>query len=192
MVVGGIACLFLISMAFFCACEKEIVGSSEEETLQVAGLAKDQINWIKPTAEYAEKLDDLAKRGYTGGWIFPERGGYVGGFKTLGNYAYFPAGAIESRTYFTVEVVKEETEEVNTLFMEFLPSMNFLQPVTVTLSWAFLDITPSDIQNGNFEIYYSQDGETWYPIDHSTLTINYYFRTVSFNTDHFTRWGWGF
>ena len=187
--IGGIACLLLMSMVFVSTCEKELIGPSPE-TQNDVGLTRDQINWARPKAEYADKLDELAKRGYAGAWISPERGGFVGGFLTLGNYVYIPAGAVESRTYFTVDVIKETVGDVNTLMIEYLPGMNFLKPVTLTLSWDFLDISLSDIQSGNFDIYYSQDGELWYPVDHSIMTFNYYFKTVSFNTDHFSRWGW--
>lgn len=187
----GICCLVLMSVMLISTCDKQVTGPNEE-VIQMTRISKDQVNWISPTAEYAEKLDELAKSGHAGGWISPERGGYVGGMMTFGNYVSFPQGAVQSWTYFTVDAVKEEANNVKTLSYEFLPSMTFEQPVTVHLSWSFLDISYEDIQNGNFQIYYSQDDETWYPIDNSTLTINYSSRTVSFQTDHFTRYGWGF
>jgi len=184
-------CLVLVSLVLVSTCDKQVTGSNDD-VMPMTALTKNQINWISPTAEYAAKLDELAKTGHAGGWISPEKGGFVGGTTTFGNYVYFPEGAVQSWTYFTVDAVKEESDGVKTLSYEFLPSMTFEQPVTVCLSWSFLDISYEDIQNGNFQIYYSQDDENWYPIDKSTLAINYYAKTVSFQTDHFTRYGWGF
>ncbi len=187
----GICSLVLLSMMSLSTCEKQVAGPAED-VLQLTGVSKSEVNWVMLSAEYAGKIDELAKSGYAGGWVSPEYGGFVGGMQTFGNSVYFPAGAVQSRTYVTVDAVIEEVNGVRTISYEFLPSMTFSTPVTINLSWAFLDISYDDIVNGNYQIYYSQDDETWYPIDKSTVTVNYYWRTISFPTDHFTRYGWGF
>ncbi|MFH1213171.1 MAG: hypothetical protein V1681_03730 [Candidatus Neomarinimicrobiota bacterium] len=187
----GMCCLVLMSMVLVTTCEKQVTGAVEE-TNQVVGISKDQINWISPLPENAGKLDALAKSCHAGAWVSVNRGGFVGGYMTFGNSVSFPAGAILENTYFTLDAVKERIGDKNTLSFEFLPSMTFQKPVTITLSWDFLDISYSDIQNGNFQVYYSQDGETWYPVDQSSLTPDYHNQTVSFLSDHFTRYGWGF
>ncbi|MCK4715424.1 MAG: hypothetical protein KAT54_01325, partial [Candidatus Marinimicrobia bacterium] len=73
----------------------------------------------------------------------------------------------------------------------FLPSMTFEKDVKITLSWAFLDL--DDDEEFEFNIYFSDDGGyVWFPLEKTKLVIDYDKKTVTFKTDHFSRYGWGF
>ena len=72
--------------------------------------------------------------------------------------------------------------------MEFLPGTDFEAPVQITLSFEYLNL--SDQQIEDLYIYFSQDGNFWYPID--GFEINDENETISFWIDHFTVYAWEF
>ena len=121
--------------------------------------------------------------------ITPESGGIVGGNMTLNNTVEIPPYAIEEKTYVSVEVLCIDDKLQTGAGVEFLPGMEFEKVVSITLSWAFLDL--EDGEEFEFNIYFSDDGGTfWHSVD-SGLMIDYDAKTVTFNIDHFTRFGWG-
>lgn len=185
-----ISLVLVFSVAIFInGCSENSV-SNPNEPVESIGIHVDDIQWIPVKSEVMEKLKALAKTGMTGKMITPESGGIVGGNMTLDNKVEIPPYAIDEKTYFTVEVLCFEGKEQTATGVEFLPSMTFEKDVTVTLSWAFLDLDEDD-EDLEFNIYYSLDGgELWFPLDSETV-INYEDETVTFQTDHFTRYGWG-
>ncbi|MCK4689894.1 MAG: hypothetical protein KAT41_06335 [Candidatus Marinimicrobia bacterium] len=150
------------------------------------GIPADQINWISWKPEVKEQIDALAKSGLAGKMI-THSGGTVGGNITFGNTVEIPAGAVQSNTYITVEVLHVDGNEYGAE-VEFLPSMVFSSDVLVTLSWAYLDV--ENISDLN--VYYSEDGgETWFLVEDADIDIDYENKTLSVWVNHFTRYGWG-
>jgi len=113
-------------------------------------------------------------------------GGVVGGANTLNNKVEFPANAVEEDTYVTVKV---KYNKHGIFYVEFLPTGSFNEFVDVTLSWDYLDIDASSVEN--LTIYFSQDGgKYWFPIGTEPM-VNYETKTVTFKINHFTRYSWG-
>ena len=178
-----------LGLLLFIGCSKESVtgpGNQEANLSITQGIPADQINWISWKPEVKEQIDALAKSGFTGKMI-TQSGGTVGGNMTFGNKVEIPAGAVPSNTYITVEVLCVEDDEQCGNGIEFLPSMQFLSDITITLSWAYLDI--DDISGS--DIYFSENsGSTWFLTEN--IEFDYQNETISFYIDHFTRFAWGF
>jgi hypothetical protein len=151
----------------------------------------DDIQWIPVKTEVLEKLNALSKTGITGKMITPESGGIVGGNITFENKVMIPPYAVIEQTFVTVEVLCIEGKQQTGIGVEFLPSMTFEKHVDITLSWAFLDL--EDGEEFEFNIYFSEDGGyVWFPLETETeIVIDYDEKTVTFTTNHFTRYGWG-
>lgn len=187
--VVRISTLFIIltSVFFMLGCEKQLTSSAEVSLQQ--GIPTDQIRWIGWKPEVDRNFAVLSKKGHDGKMITPEKGGVVGSGKTFGNKVEIPVGAVNQNTFITVDIVRTEQGGAA---VEFLPSMTFNKDVRITMSFASVNLSAKDVQEGNFKIYYSQDNVTWYPLDPSLIEVNLNDETVSFNINHFTRYGWGF
>jgi len=183
----GIFFFFVIGLFLLIGCDKQITGN-DNPALALNGVPTSQINWVPLKGEYTNQSDALAKKGHAGKYILPERGGVVGGAQTYSNWVEIPAGAVSAKTYITVDIVPTPSG----YNVEFLPCMQFDKEVQITLSWKFFNISESDIREGNFQIYYSQDGLTWFPIEAADYLVDFDNQTVTFNSQHFTRYGWGF
>ncbi len=76
--------------------------------------------------------------------------------------------------------------------VDFLPDMEFLDDVAITLSWADV-LLPEDIiiedGYGVFEVFFTQDGDTWFPVEEPVIDESE--QTISFSINHFTRYAWG-
>ena len=165
--------------------------SNPSEPVESIGIHADDIQWIPAKPEVMEKLNALSKTGMTGKMITPKDGGVVGGHMTLDNKVEIPSYAVKEKTYVTVEVLYIDDKLQTGTGVEFLPSMTFEKDVKITLSWAFLDL--DDDEEFEFNIYFSDDGGyVWFPLEKTKLVIDYDKKTVTFKTDHFSRYGWGF
>ncbi|MCK4640116.1 MAG: hypothetical protein KAU06_02160 [Candidatus Marinimicrobia bacterium] len=182
--------VLIFSVAVFInGCSENSV-SNPNEPVESIGIHVDDIQWIPVKTEVLEKLKSLSKTGMTGKMITPEDGGIVGGNITLDNTVEIPRRAVEEKTFVTVEVLCIEDKKQTSAGVEFLPSMEFEKDVTITLSWAFLDL--EDDEELEFNIYFSEDeGYVWFPLEKTEMVIDYDEKTVKFKTDHFTRYGWG-
>lgn len=182
--------VLIFSVAIFInGCSENSV-SNPNEPVESIGIHVDDIQWIPAKPEVMEKLNALSKTGMTGKMIQPEIGGIVGGNITLENKVIIPPYAVKEKVFVTVEVLCIEDKKQTSAGVEFLPSMTFEKDVTITLSWAFLDL--EDDEEFEFNIYFSDDGGyVWFPLEKTKLVIDYDEKTVTFNTDHFTRYGWG-
>lgn len=86
-------------------------------------------------------------------------------------------------TYVTVEVLGGDYAAV-----EFNPNMTFNKNVTITLSYAGVDLgdgSPYDLK----PVWYNPDTGNWEYVD-SPVTVNTEAKTISFQTNHFSRYGW--
>jgi len=119
--------------------------------------------------------------GYAEKDVKPDHHAKVGGGKTLGNLVEIPAGAVNTETTITVQVVNPGFAAV-----DFGPSMQFNKSVDVTLSYKGTNVDPTKIK-----IYWwDPDANVWVMInDHPSIDRNK--QTVSFPTDHFSRYAWG-
>ena len=183
----GLVLIFSVAI-FINGCSENSV-SNPNEPVESIGIHVDDIQWIPAKPEIMEKLKSFSKIGMTGKMITPKNGGIVGGHMTLDNKVEIPPYAIKEKTYVTVEVCYIDDKLQTGAGVEFLPSMTFEKDVTITLSWAFLDL--GDGEEFEFNIYFSDDGGyVWFPLE-TEMIIDYDEKTVTFNTDHFTRYGWG-
>ncbi|MCG2715059.1 MAG: hypothetical protein L6422_02020, partial [Candidatus Marinimicrobia bacterium] len=106
------------------------------------------------------------------------------------NLVHIPPYAIDEKEYVTVEVLCIEDKLQTGAGVEFLPGITFNKYVDLTLSWAFLDL--EDGEEVEFKIYFSEDGgSVWFLLAEADMVIDYDEKTVSFQTDHFTRYAWG-
>jgi hypothetical protein len=151
------------------------------------GIPADEIQWVQAKPEVVKKFAALERKVWDGAMITAAEGGTVGGWYTWNNSANFPAGAVSEDTYVTVEV--KYMWKWGVLYVELLPSGTFNVPVEVTMSWDCLHVNWMNVQN--LKIYYSQNGKEWFEIE-GDISINYMNRTCTFETLHFTRFGWGF
>ncbi|MBT3632983.1 MAG: hypothetical protein HOF29_04010 [Candidatus Marinimicrobia bacterium] len=152
---------------------------------QPVGIPNDQFQRIGWNAEAKSQMNQLA-RGSHSHMIVANNGGSVGGSVTFDNTVEIPAEALGENTMVTVEVIVVENHNQDGAEVDFLPSMEFLSDVVVTLSWSYLELADDE----EFEAFYSQDdGETWFEVN--ALEVNFEDETLSFQIDHFTRFAWG-
>ncbi len=152
---------------------------------QSVGIPNDQFQRIGWNAEAKAQMNQLA-RGSHSHMIVADNGGQVGGSVTFDNFVDIPAAALGENTVVTVEVLVVENNDQDGAEVDFLPSMEFLSDVVVTLSWSYLELSDDE----EFEAFFSQDdGETWFEVN--ALEVDLENKTLSFLIDHFTRFAWG-
>ncbi|MCD6441335.1 MAG: hypothetical protein J7L86_06080 [Candidatus Marinimicrobia bacterium] len=177
-------CFVFFTTLIMNGCSENFLSSPTEPVASI-GIHVNDIQWAPVKADFIGKLKVLEKSTIAGKTIVASNGGTVGGEKTFNNWVTFPPNALSENTYVTVEVICED----NFVCVEFLPSGTFNDYVDITLSWEQLDVDEPTIADLN--IYFSRDdGNYWFPID-SEPVINYDNKTVTFKTNHFTRYGWG-
>jgi hypothetical protein len=172
--------IIVVSLAFFLtSCADNPVGlSSGKPSVLNKGEQPKLLKWND-----AFKQELLAKKGFDGKWVFPDKDAVVGGKKTYKNSVYIPAGAVSERTYVTVEVLDREYAVV-----EFNPSMTFNTSVTITLSYAEVDLgnlSPYDLK----PVWYNPETGAWEYVN-SPVTVDTKKQTLSFQTNHFSRYAW--
>ena len=160
--------------------------SQEESSIQTVseGIPTDQINWVSWKPEVIQRIRALHK-GSVGMLIIASEGGTVGGPETFDNAAYFPAGALVEDTYVTVDVLCVDGDQQCGAGVEYLPSGQFLKNVTVALSYGYLNYSGDPL---DLDAYFSQDGATWFPVN--GMVYDTTAETATFETDHFTLFGW--
>lgn len=176
--------LLVTISGFWIGCGEQMTSSPTEPEFS-DGIPVADIQWVPAKADFISQVKALEKKAFDGSIITPRWGGIVGGWKTYNNKAVFPPYAVYRKTWVTVEVITVN----NNVEVEFLPSGSFNQNIQVTLSYAHLEIS-GDIESF-LKVYYSQDdGEHWNLVD-SQVTFDYENKTATFQTNHFTRYGWG-
>ena len=181
-------CVFLA--IGFLSCDRTPITASPQENSTVSqGIPTDQIQWVSWKQEVVVQIKSRKLlRGTANQMIVANNGGTVGGANTYDNMVEFPAGALAEDTYITVDVICVDGHEQCGAGIDFLPSMEFLKDVKVTLSWEFINYDGGDL---TFYVYFSEnDGGTWSEV--VDVEIDYDNETVSIYVDHFTRFAWGF
>jgi len=112
----------------------------------------------------------------------PAVGGVVGGDETFGNFVYIPPYTFNETTTFTVTAADEEFS-----WVEFGPSMQFNGNVVVTLDFSRFGLTKDQAKKLKV-YYYNEEKGKW-----EKVKGPYYYTetSVSFQTNHFSRYGWG-
>lgn len=175
----------------------------EPDTASVVSMEKgtptDQINWVSWNPEVQADLEaandgNLAKRnprGYASKKLLKHVGGTVGGAKTYDNTVDVPAYAFEeNKLTISVNVLNVDYSGQTAAGVEFLPSRDYDADVFITLSWGFLDVNETELEDLDLTPYYSEDGgSTWFAVDEYVVDPEE--RTITFEIDHFTQYGWG-
>ncbi len=181
--------MMMVIIVGLSGCGKSPITGTTQDIPKV-GIPAEQITWVEFRPEVKEALaaNSLARVGEAGKMITVQAGGTVGGNKTFDNKVDIPSGAVPTNTFIEVEVVCVDGHGQCGSGIDFLPNMQFLSDVKVTLSWEMLDVDTLTVDD--FEAYYSEDnGATWHQID--DLEIDYDSETISMWEDHFTRYAWG-
>ena len=178
----------LLAMGLLSCDRTPITGSPEENITFNQGTPTDEITWVSWKQDVVDQINDLKLlKGSANKMIVADNGGTVGGANTYDNKVEIPAGALAENTIITVDLICVDGNEQCGAGIDFLPSMQFLTDVKVTLSWEFINYDGGDL---TFYVYYSQDdGGTW--SEAVDVEIDYDKRTVSIYVDHFTRFSWG-
>ena len=179
---GAINILLVILLIFGCS-ENPITGPQNSEG---NGIPTEELSIIPWNAQMKQMIRSLSRDGFDDQIIGPE-GGLLGVDNTYGNSVYFPPGALSEDVEFSLEVICIENNQQCGAGVELLPSMNFNEPVLITLSWAYLDF---DGELDAADIYFSQLGDYWFFVD--GFELNNENETISFWIDHFTTYAWEF
>ena len=172
--------LLILLLIFGCS-ENPITGFQEEEN---QGIPTEDLNIIPWNTQMKQMIRSLARDGIDNQVIGPD-GGLLGVDSTYGNSVYFPPGALSEDIDFSLEVICVDNDGQCGAGVELLPSMEFNEPVQITLSWAYLDF---DGDFGEADIFFSQLGDYWFQV--GDLQVNYDNETISFWIDHFTTYAW--
>jgi len=128
------------------------------------------------------KLNSLNTVATASATLDPSVGGTVGGNETFGNYVYIPPFTFNETTTFTVTAADEEFS-----WVEFGPSMEFNGNVTVTLDFSRFGLTQKEAKKLKIW-YYNEDEGKWEKVKGP---YSYTETSVTFQTNHFSRYGWG-
>ena len=175
---------FLI-LIFFSTCSENSPLNPLNQSIN-KGIPAEEINWVSWQPIVKEQINALAKKGFAGKMI-TQSGGIVGGNITFNNKVEIPAGAVPSNTYITVEVLHVDGNEQCGAEVEFLPSMQFLPDVKITLSWEYLDFD-GDPEDLNVH-WFNESTGLWVEVYDPVIDLDN--KTISVYVDHFTRFGWG-
>ncbi len=177
--------LITVIILFVTSCSDNPISTDME--FGQTSFTSDEINWIPWKPEYLEKKNSL-NRVYVGRWIWAYYGGTVGGWNTFYNLVTIPPRALTRNTFVSVEVLHSWWCHVQTAGgVEFLPNMQFRRPVTISLSYEYLDYAGD---HEDLAVYWSNDnGNSWNMIDEITFYPN--LEIATFETDHFTIFAWG-
>lgn len=190
--------------------ENGLTGPDNVVTGAAKGLTTEEINVVNWKPAVQEAIDFIEIEGVqaptsltkstddgddSGEWaalawdyIWKFNGGTVGGEITFGNKVDVPAHAYpQLARLFVVAVTNADPGDNYGAAVEFLPSQQFLRPVTVTLSWDYLDFSgdPNDL------VLYWQNEETGLWVEVPGATIDPVGRTISGQVNHFTKFLWG-
>jgi len=188
LITATLAVALLLAFSFVGCENSTVTGNTTGEP--TVGISADQITWVswKPEVLEAMEANSLNKIGDAGKMITVTAGGIVGGNVTFGNTVYIPEGAVPANTFIEVEVVCVDGHDQCGSGIDFLPNMQFLTDVRITLSWESVDVDSLNVDD--FEVFYSEDGGlSWFEID--DLVIDYDAMTIAVWQDHFTRYAWG-
>lgn len=161
-------------------------GETQNQSVSQIGIPSDQLNLVSWNSDIVNQLQALGKKAYSLKQIKAHRGGTVGGEKTFGNKVNIPANALSEDTWISVEVGCANAGGQCGATVEFLPSMNFLLDVTVTLSYDVLNFSgdPNDLK----VYWYDTTSELWIEVEGGILDEAS--KTVSVQVDHFTQYAW--
>lgn len=112
----------------------------------------------------------------------PSVGGTVGGSETFGNSVYIPPYTFNETTTFTITAADEEFS-----WVEFGPSMEFNGNVIVTLDFSRFGLSLKEAKKLKI-YYYNEEKGKWEKVNGPFF---YTETSVTFLTNHFSRYGWG-
>ena len=185
----------VIGAMFLLGCSGEMLTAPGEENsnqnavAEQQGVPFDQLNLVSWKPEIVSQLRVLNKKpqeAYAVKRIKARHGGTVGGDETFGNKVDIPSKALSEDTWISVEVLCADSNGQCSPIVEFLPSMNFLLNVTVTLSYDVLEFSGDP----NLLKVYWYDSSTGLWVEVEDPVINEDDKTVSVEVDHFTQYGW--
>jgi len=187
-----------VSVLYFCSANP-LEPNSEGGITLTKGIPVDELTWVgwnpQVTAELAQaESGALGKRqknkGFEAKNIHNHTGGTVGGNKTYGNTVDIPENAFDEQTLrISVRVLSFDATGQTGAGVEFLPSRNYDANLLITLNWDFLEVQGEGWEDMNLQPMYSEDGgATWSPVE--SYTVNPEARTITFEIDHFTQYGW--
>ena len=189
--------LSIIGVLFLLGCSGDMLtapGEGNENQLTNAeqqGVPFDQLNLVSWKPEIVNELRVLNKKTQNHMEIeniLAHRGGTVGGEKTFGNKVDIPPDALSENTWISVEVLCVDLNGQCSPIVEFLPSINFLLNVTLTLSYDVLEFSDDDLDE--LKVYW-YDSSTGLWVEVEDPVINEVDKTVSVQVDHFTQYSWG-
>ena len=185
----------VIGAMFLLGCSGDMLTAPGEEyenqltNAEQKGVPFDQLNLVSWKPEIVSQfrvLSKRAKRPYEQKNIQAHRGGTVGGDRTYGNKVDIPPDALSESTWISVEVLCVDKDGQCSPIVEFLPSMDFLLDVTLTLSYDVLEFSGDP---DNLKVFwYDTSTGLWVEVEDPVL--NEADKTVSVLVDHFTQYGW--
>ena len=187
--------LLVIGAMFLPGCSGDMLTAPGEEyenqltNAEQKGVPFDQLNLVSWKPELVSQfrvLNKKAQRPYERKKIRANRGGTVGGGKTYGNKVDIPRRALSEDTWISVEVLCVDKDGQCSPIVEFLPSINFLLDVTLTLSYDVLEF--SGDPNLLKVFWYDTSTGLWVEVEDPVL--NEKNKTVSVQVDHFTQYSW--
>ena len=187
-----IYCVIIIGIFSLVGCESDMLtapGVENENQTVVSnqiGVPLNQLNLVPFTSNVVEKLSQLNKDGFEEKLVTVHKGGSVGGKHTFRNKVKILAGALDEDTWISVRVECIDSNEQCGASVEFLPSMQFLLDVTVTLSYDVLDFDGDP--NLLKVVWYDDSTGLWIEVANPKINKNQ--KTVSIQVDHFTRYAW--
>ena len=187
--------LLVIGVLFLLGCSGDMLtapGEDNENQLtnaQQQGVPFDQlklISWKPEVVSQFRVLSKRARRPYEQKKIQAHRGGTVGGKVTYKNKVEIPPDALSENTWISVEVLCVDKDGQCSPIVEFLPSINFLLDVTLTLSYDVLEFSGDP----NLLKVYWYDTSTGLWVEVEDPVLNEKNKTVSVQVDHFTQYSW--
>lgn len=177
--------VLFISTLFIAGCQETIspvapVDQSKVQVKQDKNTPPAGVTFLRAITN--PKLNSLNTVATASATLDPAVGGTVGGDETFGNYVYIPPYTFNETTTFTVTAADEEFS-----WVEFGPSMQFNGNVVVTLDFSRFGLTKKDAKKLKIYYYDEEEGE-WEKVKGPYV---YTETSVTFFTNHFSRYGWG-
>jgi predicted small lipoprotein YifL len=183
--INSLVTVLLVSTLFITGCKETIspvapVDQSITQTIQDKNTPPPGVTFLRAiTNPKTNSINAIVTASAT---LDPEVGGVVGGTETFGNYVLIPPYTFNETTTFTVTAADEEFT-----WVEFGPSMQFNGNVFITLDFSRFGLTKKEAKK--LKVYYfNEENGQWKKVKgpyHYTET------SVSFRSNHFSRYGWG-
>lgn len=177
--------VLFITTLFLTGCKEVIspvapVNQSISQSIQDKNTPPEGVTFLRAVTN--PKMNSINAIVTASATLEPAVGGVVGGAETFGNYVYIPPFTFNQTTTFTVTAADQEFS-----WVEFGPSMQFNGNVIITLDFSRFGLTQKEASK--LKVYYYNETKGKWEKVKSPL---YFTETnVSFQTNHFSRYGWG-